>query len=321
MPKPLPSASEMPNARFDFLTAAHEFMRDYPALKKNCIVIDTAKDKWYGHKGLMRLAIDDPLAFDDVEYGIKWTRKNKSSYILHTQVVTGETGRQKPASIVLLHSAKDLFFDPENQTFDDAATFDHEMTHLLIPNDHGTWAENAADARAVIRHFQRFGTDQRNIGYCGWRRAIEFLQEGEGSHLTTFVLDHVYNDKNSTGFDRMTSDETLQAAQSYATHYTPSDKEVTKLCAHFNSVAHKPVDPDFFREVARITLAAPDTSRTFYLGVRALMPVLTENGILLKGRRLHMKGAEWDDIRVKLEKRLQIFPSGHILPKAAHMRL
>lgn len=301
------------------MAAAYEFMGDYPHLKKNTVVIDSQRGLWSGRPSLLKAINNDPLVFDDVEYGIKWTRRHKSSYVLHSEV-TYDSGRSMDVDVALFHPAQKLFYDPESRFFDDAATFDHEMTHLLERDVHDTPGENIADARAVIRHFQRFGTQQENIGYCGWRRALEFMQEGETSHLTTFTLDQIYNDKNTAGFDRMSPDETLQAARHYAVH-TPAPEELQRLSADFNAVAKKPVDDDFFHRVAQTTLAAETDSKTFYLGARVLMPALGAEGIRLNGRRIRLHGQEWEDMRQEIEKKLGSLPAGHILPKTARMRL
>lgn len=283
MSKPLPSSSARPDLRFDFLKAAQEFLHEHPHLRKKTIVINAQDRTWIGPHRLFQHLIDDDIMYTLMNAAIRGARRDKTSFIDHNTITTIDY-RHLPVALAIFHPAKNLFYDPVNRAFDDAATFDHEMTHLLTPEMSGCLSENVADARAVIRHFQRFGTDQNNVGYCGWRRAVEFMQEGDASHLTTFSLDHVYNDRKVGDFERMNTAETLQAAKDYARH-TPDDAELQTLTTDFNRVAHKPANEDFFRGVFEITMTAPVASKTFYLGARVLMPALSENGVILNGRR------------------------------------
>lgn len=296
----------LPALRFDFDKAVKQARHDHPQLKKGALYINASNDNWDEiESGLVALSVDE----DDIEEigkGVKEARKLKTSFC---QAITLNG---KEVSAVIFFPDKHPLYGPERGPADDTGTFDHETSHALTPGLSGILGENTADAYAALRHLQRFAGEKGDIDYAGWKRAAVFMRTGVTSHLTTFTLDRILCDEKAADFMSLTPAETTAIAQDYAKKHTPDDRKLKRLQNDFRSLKKRPL-AETFNKLAAITLKADVKSDTFYLGARVLKGALQEGGAVLDGEHISLKGGKWDNIRRKLDAKIDRLPAKHPL--------
>jgi hypothetical protein len=290
---------------FDFNAAARRAHRDHPELR-HTLFINAANDDWPDVAGFL-LEQDVPEEdIDTLHATFREARKLRTSF---HQVVDGGG---HPLGAVVFHPDRHPLYGPERGIVDDAGSFDHETGHALSPDATETPGENLADAYAALRHLQRFGGKAEDIDYCAWKRAMIFMETGSTSHLTTFTIDKIIVDRKSADFMSLTPQETAAIARSYAKKNTPGDKRLRRLRKDFRPLRGLP-PKEALRKLARITLKADPESDTFYLGARILSGALRDEGAVIDGREINLKGPAWDDLREKLDARIGELPARHPL--------
>ncbi len=292
-PKP-----DMPTAVFDFNAAARKAAKDHPELQKTTAFIDARTNDWVARDALIEKLIDED-EMDTIESVVKGAKRLKTSF---TQAVN--IGKNKDAHALVFHPDKNPLFAPIKGAVDDFGSFDHETGHILAPDLHGTLGENAADAYAMLRHVQRFGTGNPDADYCGWKRALVFALTGISSHLTTFTVDKIVLDSKSADFMSLTPKETAAIARDYALKNTPDAKALKKLQAAFAPVKGGKPTAETFRCIAAITLAAKADSDVFALGARILQKPLEDKIVTFNGKKISLHGNEWSAVQQKLQGKL-----------------
>jgi len=305
------SSAATPAAKFDFNKAARKAMKDHPELRGNTLFVDAANDDFAEIERVLLKSSVDEDDIDDLEKTMRDAKRLKTAF--HQEY---DRGRKKPLHVIVFHPDKHPVFGTEYGARDDAGTFDHETGHALSPHSIGTLSENTADAYAAIRHMQRFGGDTDDLDYAAWKRAAIFIFSGVTSHLTTLTLDKIVCDAATADFISLTPSETLRIAEEYANKHTPSQERLEKLKEDFSGLKGLSLE-DTFRKIAAVTLAAKEDSDTFYVGARVLQGALQKGGKRLDGRRIELKGAEWEDMREKLSAKTSGLSAQHILCRAA----
>ena len=299
-----------PALRFDFNEAVKKVVRDHPQLKNGALYINAANDDWESTEAaLLSLSVDED-DIDEIKKGVKEARRLKTSFC---QAISIDG---KELSAVILHPDKNPLYGAAHGAGDDIGTFDHETSHALTPGLSGILGENTADAYAALRHLQRFKGEEDDIDYCGWKRAAIFMRAGVPSHLTTFTLDRILCDAKSADFMSLTPAETIAIAKDYAKKHTPDDRKLKRLQNDFKRVKGLPL-AEVFNKVAHITLKADVKSDTFYLGARVLKGALQEGGVTLDGQHVELKGSKWNNIRRKLDAKIDQLPAKHPLRRKA----
>ncbi|TVQ84673.1 MAG: hypothetical protein EA357_02445 [Micavibrio sp.] len=310
-PRKKPSAASS-SLRFDFNKAAAKLVSDFPELRKDAVFIDARSGQYLAEPEVLDYLKDDSDALEDVGETLKLARKGKTSFF---QPVTAENddGKEKLLRTIVFHSDRHTLYDPKDKDIDDTATLDHEAGHALTPNAGGTLGENTADAFALLRHFQRMKGKKTDIDYCGWKRAAVSVFSGTVSHMTTFTVDKILIDAGSADFVSLSPKQTLALSRDYARKHTRNSAALKKLQQDFSAVKGKKPDQAAFRKIARITLKADPKSDTFYIGTRILMTPLRQGTVTLDGKKITLKGTEWDKIRTALEEKTATLPKTHPL--------
>ena len=298
MKKPRPDAKRAaPRAAFDFNAAARKAAADHPALRRSAAFIDARSNGWIADDKLIEKIIDED-EMETIEDVVKSAKRLKTSF---SQAV--KLDRSREAHAIIFHPDRHPLFSPQPGVIDDTGSFDHETGHVLAPDFHDTLGENAADAYAMLRRLQRFGPDEADADYCGWKRALAFAITGATSHLTTFTVDKIVLDAKTADFISLSPKETAAIARAYAKAHTPDDKALKQLAKAFAPVKGKKANEETLREIARITLAAKAGSDIFYIGSRILEKPLTEKSVRFNGRTIALKGRYWGDIAARLDKK------------------
>jgi hypothetical protein len=315
MKKPDEKQEKLPRLRFDFNKAVRKARADHPVLKKNAVYVDAASDNWLDAVAMQapHIAANDDVV-EDLEDAVEEARSLRSSFC---EAVDRGKGRKKLHAVVLHQDAHTLY-DPKDRAIDDIGTFDHETAHALHPDAQGTLGENTADAYAVLRHLQRFDGADTKADYCGWKRALVFMTSGVTSHLTTFTVDKILIDNETAHFSTLTPGQTAAIARDYAEKFAPKGRALKKLTDDFKPLRKKRMSAATFRKLAKITLAAPEDSPTFYLGARVLTAALKDGEATLDGKTLKLEGAYWQRVQKALDAKVDRLPAQHSLRKAAH---
>lgn len=296
---------------FDFNKVARQALRDHPELKKDILFVDAENDNYLATSSTLIKLDDDDDAKDELVQTVRHAKRLRTSFAQAIMI-----DEKKTINAVVFHPDRHTLFDPHNRDIDSIGTMDHELGHLLSPNAERTHGENVADAYAILRHLQRFDGQQTHADYAAWKRAMVFISGGHTSHLTTFTLDRILIDSQSADFVSLTPAQTVAIAREYARKHTPSQERLSKLSADFHSARSKNINANFFREVARITLAADPSTDTFYMGARALIPVLAASSVTLNGRNIYLRGPEWTRLQAQLVAKIATLPSSHPMKPA-----
>ena len=175
-------------------------------------------------------------------------------------------------------------FGPENRDFLSAFTLYHETGHALIKegdkvdNDH-PFQENAGDAYAAIRCFQKFGpAAAQPISLVSWHRAL-YANLGETSHMTTLVLDKIIADSAHNDFSKLTSDETIELARAYARAWTPA----APLLSEARNLLKNSKEPE--RLLCTTNLSSASSKLAFYISAKFFQPLLHRDEVIIETAR------------------------------------
>lgn len=286
--------------RFDFNKAARKAVKDHPQLKGRTLFISAANDDFTAIENkLLDLDVDDE-DIEELGKTMRIAKRDKTSF--HQPL--SRTGYRKQLSAIVFHTDKHAVYGPVRGAVDDAATFDHETAHALTPEFNGTLAESAADCYAALRHLQREKSDDGALQYAAWKRAAISLLSGTVSHLTTPALDQLLLDAKTVDVLSLTPAETLALAKKYAQDNTPPAPRLKKLADDFNAVRGTK-GAAAFRKIAEITLAADAQSDTFKYGARVLQHAIGRDNLTLDGKKVALKGPEWQQISRRLTQKAQ----------------
>lgn len=287
-------------------------MRDHPELKGRTLFIDAGATRWKDVEASLAHLDFDEDSIEEIRETYAIARRHGTSF--HQEI---EPDADRSIGVIVYHPDKQPVFSAKKGAIDDAGSFDHETGHALSPEAKGTLGENTADAYALIRQFQRFAgrAEDADAAYCGFKRAFVFMTAGTTSHLTSFTADKIAIDARAADFSTLSPEETRALARKYAKGNTPTKAELKKLRDDFAPLKGRKPTKATFRKMAEITLKADTNSRSFYLGARVLSEALREDGVVIDGRKITLKGREWDALRHRLEARKAQLPARHPLRK------
>ncbi len=304
--KPIRKKAVSTSLSFDFNTVARQALREHPEIKKDILFVDALNDNYLASTATLASLDDDDDAQEELGKTVKQAKRLRTSFAQAIMI-----DRQKTINAIVFHPDRHPLFDPQDRNIDNIGTIDHELGHVLVPSAERTHGENVADAYAILRHLQRFDGRQTDIGYAAWKRAMVFITGGHTSHLTTFTIDKIIADSKSADFISLTPAQTVAIARDYARKHTRGQEKLSQLAADFHTARGMRLTPTLFEEIARITLATDAKSDTFYLGARALLPVLASTQVTLNGKTIALRGPEWDIVRVQLAKKMTELPARH----------
>ena len=289
---------------------AKESVRQFPAAKGKLIIHDTNESATYGRDELNKKS---PKTLSAVDAFVKRRAKDKDR----------QTYADTSKSLKLFFI---LYDEPVNENHVKALPkktekeilyiLDHELAHLVIkdpPLEGETErykqaiGEAIADAYAMIRHYQRYGTGSTHKSAIidPWARAGALTLNGDDVHFSTLMLEEIIKRKDTIDFKALDPQQTAELARRFAVKYTPPSSVVNNF---FNKM--KPVqkiyddEPDsnkWLKELARITPDPKNDAITFTICKKILDGYL-DGRTDMDGRSYSTKGAYWDNIRDRLQK-------------------
>ncbi len=293
---------------FDYNCEVADFYRDHPEQKKKIFFIDasslpasllrgdeTDEDEigdLLSTNGNIHGAINQ-IYKDGLGGSLRDNIENYDCVILKTprnQYNINQLGSDAPAAIV------------------DVFAFDHEAGHLICQDGSGSepnLAECVADAYAVIRHFQRFGTGSSSIGKLADMRALEMVFGGEGSHFTSPVVERVIADSKTTNFSALTPQETAELARHYAISHKMDSMFIQYIVRDFNAAVGvgKSVN---LKELGKFVLSTT-VPEEFKWGA-AMVHAILDGQLSYNGARFNPPAGEgWTQMRQALEARAARF--------------
>lgn len=201
---------------------------------------------------------------------------------------------------------------------------DHELGHCAIRNGFGRdqspysalLAETVADAYALIRHYQRFGTDSpyANKYVDPSARAENFILGGDAEHFTSFTLAEIIKRKDEIDFNSLSPQETADLARRFALEFMPPAPAVEDMFREMNDV-RKAFAVNFNGGVKALVEKALDPKTdyfTFKLGYMWLHKYL-DKGALPDGSPLKLPKEYVDDAKKRLKEREMKFAQESIL--------
>jgi len=136
--------------------------------------------------------------------------------------------------------------------------------------------ESVADAYALIRHYQRYGTDEdlAESRISPANRALDMIMRGSNGHFTSFVTDEIIRLKDKINFN-LSPEDTARLARRFAKQYMPSQPVIDDLYRTF-----APLKRDNAVEtLVNITLSPNVDSYAFKLGSVWLKDLIQDDRI------------------------------------------
>lgn len=291
----------------------NHFARDsvdrFPTLEGKLLVYDNNEKTSYGRESLnLDKAGFTPTLVDafikkrakSTKTGThaEWGNNLNLNFIFYNEPVN-----ENERDAVSAKTEKDIFF-----------ILDHELAHLAIKSPalegenkqyKDSLAEAISDAYAMIRHYQRYGTqgEYRNSIIDPWARAGALTLNRDTIHFSTFMLDEIIKRKDVIDFASLTPQQTAELAKRFAVEYTPPSSVVNRTLRKLGpvQVAYElaPKSDKWLKVLADITLDAKNDSYTFKVCSKILRGYL-DGRIDMEGLSVDTTGAYWDDVRKKL---------------------
>jgi len=290
---------------------AKESVEHFPSTKGKLLILDTNEYRSYGHESLNLKKAGTTLEEIDEFLDERYRDKNRQTYadwdnevnlhfIMYDEKVKREERKNVPEA-----TEKDIFF-----------LLDHELAHIVIkdPSLEGentqykdTIKEAIADAYAVIRHYQRYGTQSthRNPIIDSWARAEALTLNKDTEHFSSFMIDEIEKRKNIIDFARLTPQQTAELAKRFAVEYTPPSSAVNRLFKKLKPVQaayeKSPASTQWLKVLAKVTLDPQNDPYTFKLCSKILKGYL-DGRKNIDGKTYKTTGKYWDDLRKQLKE-------------------
>ena len=193
--------------------------------------------------------------------------------------------------LVSLMEADDVYtkiFGKEKKSLMQLFTLYHETAHGLIEGDfkecnNHPFRESTADAFTALSFFQRFGNSAGNIlSMISWQRSINAVF-GETKHLTTTVLDKIIVDSATRDFSKLSPEETVELARTYAEEWTPKLSVLSEAMPFFTQECGL----NFL--LGRETGLASASNFAFYIGSKFIQPFLNPEGVVFNGQTIRLE--------------------------------
>ena len=291
----------------------NQFAKDsvgrFPALEGRLLIHDANEQASYGRDELnLKKAGYTPALVDAF---LKKRKKDKSSYaewddklnlnfILYTEPVN-----ENERAAVSEKTEKDILF-----------IMDHELAHLAIKDpplegENRQYADSIreaiADAYAMIRHYQRYGTqsEHKNTIIDPWARAGALTFNRDTVHFSSFMLDEIVKRKDIIDFSSLSPQQTTELAKRFALAYTPASSVVNSILRKLRPVRSAynaaPDSDEWLKVLMKVTLDPKNDSYTFKVCSKILQGYL-DGRTDMDGMSVDTTGIHWDDVRKSLRE-------------------
>jgi hypothetical protein len=293
----------------------NQFAKDsadrFPVLKGKLLIFDNNEKTTYARESLdLKKAGYTPALIEafikkrkedkNIQTYAEWNNNLNLDFILYDEPVNSNERDNISGK-----TERDIYF-----------ILDHELGHLVIkdPSLAGeneqykdTIKESIADAYALIRHYQRYGTQSkhRNATIDPWARAGALILNKDTTHFSSFMLDEIIKRKDIIDFSKLSPHQTAELAKRFAVEYTPPSSVVNRTARKLKPVkaaylASRNSD-EWLKVLAKITLDHKTDPYTFKLCAKILRGYL-EGRTDMDGRSVTTTGADWDSIRKSLHE-------------------
>ncbi len=289
---------------------AKESVRQFPDAKGKLLIHDTNESATYGREDLDKKS-EKSLSAVDAFVKRRTKDKNRQTY--------ADTSKQLKLFFILYdepvneNHIKSL---PKKTEKEILYILDHELAHLVIKDPplegeteryKSAIGEAIADAYAMIRHYQRYGTNSAHKSSIidPWARAGALTLNGDDIHFSTLMLEEIIKRKDTIDFKALDPQQTAELARRFAVKYTPPSSVVNNIFKKMKPVQKiyddEPDSNKWLKELARITLDPQNDAITFTICKKILDGYL-DGRTDMDGRSYSTKGAYWDNIRARLQK-------------------
>ena len=288
---------------------AKDSVNRFPSVKGKLLVFDSNEQATYGRDSLdlkkagythalVDAFIKKRKTAKNIQTYAEWDNKLKLNFILYNEPVNSNE-----RASVSEKTEKDILY-----------ILDHELAHLVIKDPplegennqyKDSIREALADAYAMIRHYQRYGTkdEYQNSIIDPWARAGALTFNRDTVHFSSFMLDEIIKRKDVIDFASLSPQQTAELAKRFAVEYTPASSVVNRILRKLKPVQtafeNSPDSDEWLKVLARITLNPRNDSYTFKVCKKILRGYL-DGRIDMDGMSVDTTGAYWDDIREKL---------------------
>ncbi len=289
----------------------------FPALEGSILLMDVADYKVYGLYGLDR----DKVKASDTQL-LGYLGAHPTSVYLRKHPEESSRASYDPwsgASIIFFNDKIDpevAKIATEKANERTLHLLDHELGHLAIEDGmydnpqspQGLLGENIADAYALLRHYQRFGTSKECFDkyVSPFARASSLIFSGDATHFTTFTLQAISNARNALKIDNIDAATTARMARDYARFFTPKPETVKKLKAAFKPVKdtwEKDRDTGL-QKLIDVTLDPANDIEVFRTGETWLRPYLKGSVTFPDGTTPALSYFETKTLERKLDERM-----------------
>ncbi len=282
----------------------------FPEINGKLLIHDTNEDATYGREKLDKKSRRTQASIDafleertkdkDRQTYADTDDRLKLSFILYDEPVNENHIKALPKKV-----EKDVFF-----------ILDHELAHLVIKDPpmageneqyKDSVREAVADAYALIRHYQRYGTrsTHKSVIIDPWARAGALTLNSDTVHFSTLMLEEIIRRKDVIDFSHLDPQQTAELARRFAVEYTPPASLVNRIFEKLKPVQkiydEEPDSNKWLKTLARITLDPQNDAYTFMICKKILDGYL-DGRTDMDGRSFSTKGAYWDDIRTRVKE-------------------
>lgn len=252
------SVEKTSNISFDFKEAASQSYQDYPRLKYSATFYDVGEQKIYA----------DNLVTRQLTRSLWKTGKNRTA----SAVAFGGHGKSK----VMFYAPGKTSFFSACETF----TFDHELGHLLTSSEDldaldMRRKESIADAFALIRRFQRYGSNADDVADLTVFRSLEAIIKGSSSHFTSLVTAQILKDRDIVDFLTLSPEETWQMAYDYAQKYAPDFKDARAILDEITR-DFRNLKPPTLVEALSTTCLSSNNPQSFFVAASTVMQLVKQ---------------------------------------------
>ncbi|MBU6474685.1 MAG: hypothetical protein KGQ70_01855 [Alphaproteobacteria bacterium] len=292
----------------------NQFARDtiahFPEAKGRLLIHDTNESTTYGRERLARQSRRSQASVD--AFLKKRTQdKNRQTYAETDNrlrllfIMYDEPVNENEIGALPKKAEKDILF-----------VLDHELAHLVVKDPplageneqyKSSIREAVADAYALIRHYQRYGTKSAHKSAIvdPWARAGALTLNGDTVHFSTLMLEEILKRRDVIDFASLDPQQTAELARRFAVAYTPPASVVNSIFKKLKPVQmiydDEPDANKWLKALARIALDPKNDPYTFRICKKILDGYL-DGRTDMDGRSFSTQGVYWDDVRARLKE-------------------
>lgn len=293
---------------FDYAAEVRGFYRDFPAFQ-NLMFIETASRQLIeGNTSRMSAFLQARQSNNNVARAMEESCATGSCHASY------QVDRPQSCAVLINEKFERLYLPKilgSDAPHDVETVFklDHEIGHCISQKGHAgdkNMRECVADAYAALRHLQRFQNDIRYLTNAPAIRALEvvFRPDDDGNHFTSPVVEKIIEDSKLRDFSKLTPQQTIDLAASYAREYIMNSTQLSKMArayqafqGGFSSLLKG--NMQLLHALGEYLFMTPDPAQ-FKWGSLCLCAIL-DGRVGTEQNVIKVEGDEWNIIRYALD--------------------